>query len=499
MQLKLLLKKIKATLLNKDMVNKSLLNADITSATIDSRKVNKKSIFVACKGATEQSKNGYDFIKQALLNGAAGILVENGFNFQEKINRPVFLTKNARVAAAKMSEHLNDSPSKKIKIIGITGTNGKTSVSILLSAIINKMKKKSAVIGTLGTGHISKKLSKSNKTTPESEELSKILKNMVKKNFSHVCMEVSSHALFLHKVDGIAFQAAAFTNLSQDHFDFHINMENYREAKERLFTQILRKKGIAVLEKNNPLIEKIEKKNKIITWGTKKGSDVLLLRARRIGWKTEIIVAIMNEICNIKSNLIGDFNIKNILCAAAIAKSLGANAADIKKGIASVKSIKGRLERINKDKKTKKPLVFIDFAHTPDALKKTLEALNSSGKKILVFGCGGNRDEKKRPLMGKIASDFADYTIITSDNPRNENSKLILNDIAKGFCEKKRNFEIVENRKSAIKKSIKIAKIEDLVIIAGKGHEETQEIKNKKIYFSDKKQAALELKKWKQH
>ena len=475
MQLRELLSKIQLTCPMKD---------DIHLVTIDSRKTGPGVVYVACKGALSGSKDGHTFIPEVIANGVSALIIENPA-FLRTYSVPTFLVPDSRIAVAKLAEALYQNPSSALEIYGVTGTNGKTTVTFLTAAIAEEFQKKNAVLGTLGYGH-KDHLNYFGMTTPEAETLSSILSELKKENFTHVAMEVSSHALALHRVDGISFKAAAFTNLSVDHLDFHGNLEEYRKAKERFFLDLLPASSPAILPKNNPLTAELQERNHIVyTWGEEPDC---MIRAESVSCSTEglqFTLCIQDQKHEVRSSLLGHFNIDNMLCAAGLGKAMGAPLEVIAKGLSNASAPKGRLERVLSSS-PHSPTVLVDFAHTPDALKQTLETLLAvpHARLIVVFGCGGDRDKTKRPQMGQIVASLADVAIVTSDNPRHENPGDILKEIEKGIPPSSR-YQMIENREEAIYEAIQLANSEDIVLIAGKGHETYQEIGDEKRPFND--------------
>ncbi len=446
--------------------------------TLDSRKARPGVIFVAAKGATLESRDGHDFIEQAISQGCSGVILEilppfekGGLGGILGEGCPIWQTDNSRVAAAVLAEQAAGNPSSKLTLVGVTGTNGKTTVTHLLAGIANAAGRKAGVVGTLGVGEPGA-LKYFGYTTPEAENLSPMLADLVNEGFDYVAMEVSSHSLALHRVDGLQFKAAGFTNLSQDHLDFHGTMENYRAAKMRLFDELLPKDAVAVSS-----LREAE-------------GDVAihprLLRCARndeVGAKfsaagIEFDLTLEGQTAHIKSPLVGKFNLENMLCAAYLAHGTGISLKAIVQGLENPTMPKGRLERVGKFELP----VFIDFAHTPDALENVLGTLREicSGRLIVVFGCGGERDRAKRPLMTAAVKKFADVVIATQDNPRHEDLQQIFNDM-----QLTPDMSIIFNRREAIKTAIEQARAGDMVLIAGKGHETTQQIGDSFEPFDD--------------
>lgn len=423
--------------------------------TLDSRKAKPGVIFVASQGATPGSKDGHDFIEQAISNGCSGLIVECS-DLKIPMQIPVWLAKNSRIAAAILAEKAAGTPSRDLNLCGVTGTNGKTTVTFLLASMANAAGRKAAVLGTLGVGPLHQ-LRYFGLTTPEAEQISQYLADLKTQGYTQVAMEVSSHALATHRVDGLVFKAAGLTNLTQDHLDFHGDFESYQKAKERLFTELLPKDAVAVIP---PYA----------------GIEALDIKLSDQG--TAFKLRIQNECVDIQSPLLGRFNIDNMLCAAGLAHATGIPLAAIALGLKQAVIPKGRLQRVS----PQKPAVFIDFAHTPDALSQTLQTLREvcKGQLILVFGCGGDRDRSKRSPMTQMAARYADLVYVTLDNPRHEDPQQIISDMSP-----LPDMQVILDRQKAIEQAILAAHLEDIVLIAGKGHETTQQIGDEHRPFDD--------------
>ncbi|OGW68608.1 MAG: UDP-N-acetylmuramoyl-L-alanyl-D-glutamate--2,6-diaminopimelate ligase, partial [Nitrospirae bacterium RIFCSPHIGHO2_02_FULL_40_19] len=444
-------------------------------------------LFVAIKGL---SVDGHAFIKDVISKGAAGVVTEKAVDVQNEV--AVIEVDDSRDALALMSAAFYRDPSKKLSLIGITGTNGKTTTSYITKNILEVWGKK---VGLLGTVQyiVANKILPASHTTPESLDLQGYLREMVDNNIEYGVIEVSSHALALKRVKGCSFRVAVFTNFSQDHLDFHGTMEDYFAAKAMLF-DYLGKDDYAVLNWDDPMVRSLAEKLNChcITCGLERGA---MLRAKNITdnrqqttdnrqqWGLSFMIQTPEDEFLVRSELIGRNNIYNILMSAGAAYALGVSREAIIEGIRTVKPIEGRLEKIDAGQNF---LCIVDYAHTEDALKKLIEEarLITGGKIITVFGCGGDRDRTKRPKMGVVASDLSDFVVITSDNPRIEEPSEIIKDIIKWI--KKDNYIIEPDRAKAIEKAISIAKTGDTLLIAGKGHENYQEIKGIRYPFSDK-------------
>lgn len=460
----------------------------IEKVEYDSRNVSKNDLFVAIEG---EEFDGHDFIPEATEEGAVAVVVEKSRGFFEKLKpslKAEVVVSNTRVALSQISDRFYHFPSKRLKVIGVTGTNGKTTTTYMIKSILEEAKKKVGLIGTIAHIIDQKKIQAFH-TTPESLDLHRILYQMVSERISYVVMEVSSHSLALHRVEDVDFDIGIFTNLTRDHLDFHKTFESYREAKGILFEKLKKDDKWAILNRDDPNWEFFESKAKVpkLTYSLKKeGADVFPLefKSELSGTKLNLSTPLGEEKINL--DVLGKLNLYNALASATCCVALGIDLSTIKKGLESFRDVSGRMERIVLGQKYN---VLIDYAHTPDALEKVLEDAKeiTKGNLILVFGCGGDRDKGKRPIMGKIASDLADRVIITSDNPRTEDPEAIVQQIYQG-TEPKKKVELTVDRKKAIKHALELAKENDTVIIAGKGHEDYQILGKRKIHFSDKEE-----------
>lgn len=422
----------------------------------DSRLIDKGDTFIALKGTVE---DGHHYIEEAISRGASKIIAEYGdYSVDTEI---VLSTKKY------LEEYLsNNLPN--IKIIGVTGTNGKTTTCYLIWQMFNKLNIKCAYIGTLGF-YLDKKIKDLTNTTPGSVELFNLINEAYDYGSKYVVMEVSSQALSQERVNFIDFDYAIFTNLTQDHLDYHKTMKNYVEAKQRLF-YLLKEKGIGIINYDD-VCSNYFQINNYLTYGYSEcdyqisGNDKFKINDEEY-----------------EMNLIGKYNIYNMTAAICLFYQLGYNHQDLYKVVSSCTPPEGRMDIIYKNNK----MAIVDYAHTPDAVLNILECLKTLkyNKIITVMGCGGNRDKSKRPIMGDIATSNSDYVIFTSDNPRDEDQMSILKDITINLD--KKNYEIESNRENAIKKGIQLLEKNDILIVLGKGHEKYQIIKNKKIFFDDK-------------
>lgn len=455
----------------------------LSGVTSDSREVRPGYLFVATKGATENSFDGHDYIDEAIIKGASAIVLQRRYECkiaEQKI--PYFIVNNSAQALGFFAEGFYGWPSKKITVIGITGTNGKTSTSFLLYSILKKAGKKVKIMGTLGIGE-PENLLHSTHTTMPSVLISKNLYEFSQEKTDVVIMEVSSHALSLFRVDAIQFAIAGITNITQDHLDFHKDMESYKNAKKRFFTEVCDEHAIKILPKN--IFSHLEGVKNITFIGDSTSRCEIVGSIDFFETTTKFNLRILQECVSIILPLAGNFQAHNAMLAACIANLLLVTTADIKNGLAQAFPVSGRMQLVKEAYKKKNIFVMIDYAHTPDALLNLFQSAKKLAKKniIIVFGCGGDRDSTKRKIMGEIADNYADEIIITDDNPRNENSQKIRDNIAEGILKVK--FTQIPDRFLAIKQAVEHAKKDDIVLVAGKGHENYQIYGEEKKYFND--------------
>lgn len=454
-------------------------NLQITSIACDSRNVRTGCLFVAISGF---SADGNRFISDAMKQGAAAVVTAH----RPQNDVPYILVENDRRALALLSCSFYHHPARAMTMIGITGTNGKTSVSWLLKQVLEKCA--GAKVGLIGTVNnmIGEEALSTERTTPESLELQQLLSRMRSRGCTHVVMEVSSHAIAMHRVTGIRFDVAVFTNLSEDHLDFHRSMEEYCAVKARLFRQCEK----AVLNRDDPWFSRIRKgiTCPILLTAVKEPGDLraeaVTLRADGVSY-TAVTAA---ERVPVTVPIPGSFTVYNSLTVLAVAMQLGMPLRGAAAALASVKGIPGRVEVIPTPGKPY--TVLRDYAHTPDGLEKVLLSIREfcRGRLILVFGCGGNRDRAKRPVMGRIGVQLADFSVITSDNPRDEDPMEIIRDILSGVPEDMDNYKVIENRPKAIRYALDIGKKHDIILLAGKGHETFQEIRGVKYPLDERKE-----------
>lgn len=447
---------------------------EIFDITYNSKEVTKGSLFVCIRG---ENSDGHDFAKDAEKNGAAAILCEK----QVQVNIPQIVVSSTRKALSKVFSCFYDNPQNKLKIIGLTGTNGKTTTSFLIKSILEESGKKVGLIGTQGA-FIGKQFFQTGLTTPDPQFLFKLLKQMVDFGVEYVVMEVSAHALSLDKTEGIVFEVGVLTNLTQDHLDFFKTMENYKHAKLKLFERNKIKSAVLNFddEFGRELGESIDVP--FLSYSLNNPSDVFAAKIGNKNGKNKFIVNILDNVFDVESNLIGEFNIYNSLAATSVAAMLGCSPKQIKSGLEKLSGVEGRLNRFNLSNGV---VAFIDFAHTPDGIEKALNAIRELKFKqiITVFGCSGNRDKDKRHKMGQIAEKLSDYVVLTTDNPRFENPELILDDIEIGM-EKTAHTRFV-SREQAIEFALTLAKKGDCVAILGKGAETYQDINAVHVPYND--------------
>ena len=463
-------------------LDKKYHNTFFSGIAFNSSQIKKDYIFFAIKG---NKFDGNDYIQNAIKQGAKIIISEKNIKFKHK-NIIYLKSKNPRKLLAEISYKFIKKRVKKL--IAITGTNGKSSVADFYYQILNLSKKRSASIGTIGVQSKNKKKEIQN-TTLNSIDLSKIINDLSSKKIDYIILEASSHGLKQNRLDGLLFDVGIFTNLSQDHMDYHKNFKDYLNSKLYLFKNLVKKKGHIISDSTIPQINEIKKisnkkkLNLLTVFG--KNSDLELVTHIYQDEHQILEIKYKSQVFKIKLSLIGKIQIKNILMAILAATKSNLDIRDIVKIISKIKPVEGRLEKIGKLKDTSK--VLLDYAHTPDALKTVLKNIKEQfplRNISLVFGCGGDRDKDKRLKMGKIASKYAHKIYLTDDNPRNENPQKIRNEIKKGI--KNKNFKEVPERKKAIFDCINNLCSSDVAIIAGKGHEKTQEYNGKKRFFSDR-------------
>jgi UDP-N-acetylmuramoyl-L-alanyl-D-glutamate--2,6-diaminopimelate ligase len=451
----------------------------IRSITADSRQVEESSLFVAIRGI---ASDGHRFIEEAVKRGAAAVVVQDPV---PGVGIPVIRHRDTRQVLAWLVRRFYDNPDGELIMLGITGTNGKTTIAFLLESIMNACGLSCGLIGTIlvrWPGHSMTALH----TTPDSAELFQLLRTMADDGVQAVSMEVSSHALELKRVEGINYKMAIFTNLTQDHLDFHHNMDSYARAKSRLFSQ-LAPEGAAVLYADDPYTRVMSEgcTGRLVKFGEFAADlDYRIERGEITPEGTHFHLVKSSRKIPVFTPLLGNFNVLNVSAAVILALEMGLDYSKIQEAVSRMDRVPGRMEGFKSKRGFR---VVVDYAHTPDALLNALKTarLFTHNRLIAVFGCGGDRDRGKRPLMGKIAAEISDRVIVTSDNPRTENPQKIIADILEGIPASS-EMQVIEDRESAIRKAIMEASAGDTVLIAGKGHEDYQILGHTKIHFDDR-------------
>jgi UDP-N-acetylmuramoyl-L-alanyl-D-glutamate--2,6-diaminopimelate ligase len=476
---------------------------DVTSLCYNSRQCSSDSLFVAVTGL---KADGHDYIADAVRRGAKVVVCEREVQTAPEITQ--VRVKNGRRTLGLLAKKFYADPSAELVAVGVVGTNGKTTITYILESIFSAAGFHCGVLGTVNYRYADRTMAAPN-TTPESLDLQRILREMIVNGVTHVVAEVSSHAIDLRRIDDCHFDLGIFTNLTQDHLDYHKTMENYYQAKKRFFSEVLpgRKKNhrhSMVVNVDDPwgkrLVRETGAANRPLTFGIEEDADI---RASSFdlslnGIKAQIAAG--PDSFEINSSLIGKFNLSNILAAVSAAIALQIPNEAICRGVETMRAVPGRLEKVSGPNQ---PQVFVDYAHTDDALRRVLQSLApfKEGRILTVFGCGGDRDRGKRPLMGKVATNFSDLTILTSDNPRSENPLNIIGDIEVGINSQSvprgslealslgmtgRGYVVIPDRREAIEAAIRSARSSDIVLIAGKGHEDYQIIGTNRLHFDDR-------------
>lgn len=459
----------------------NLADIEITGITCDSRQVKPGFAFVCINGA---KSDGHDYAEKALESGAAAVIAERDLGLRNQI-----VVSDTHAAYADMCANWFGNPAKDLKLLGVTGTNGKTSVTYMMKKILEKAGYKVGLIGTI-QNMIGDEIIAAHNTTPNAYELNSLFALMKAKGCTYVIMEVSSHALDQSRVYKLNFEAAMFTNLTQDHLDYHITMENYLAAKKKLFRMC----KTAVINSDDKYSAELMKDLdcKIVTYSM---SDNSTYSAKGVNYRPASVdyeFVSDSEIGHIKVNTGGKFTVYNSLCTAVCAVEIGIPLATVAAALSELHGVKGRAEVVPTGKDF---TVIIDYAHTPDGLKNILSTFRECKKNrlIAVFGCGGDRDKTKRPIMGNIAAHFSDYAIVTSDNPRTENPSAIIEDILVGMKGAAIPVKVIENRIEAIKFAVSIAKKDDIIVLAGKGHETYQILSTGTIHLDEREVVAEAL------
>ena len=464
---------------------KGNVDLEIKGIEKNSKEVKEGYLFIAIKGF---STDGHQYVENAIENGAKCVMLQEGCDFKS-LNIPaditILMVKDTREALAICSANFYGNPSRQLKLIGVTGTKGKTTTTFMIKQILEEAGKKVGLIGTIATYINGKRIKDSDRTTPESLELQQIFKQMVDEGVEVVVMEVSSQSLKLHRVDGCQFDIVVFTNFSEDHISEkeHPDMQDYFNCKLKLFEMC--KTGIVNADDlYSAKIPRLFPDSNIVTYGIDNFANVLAKDVTITNAYVDFRVKITDRNERVKAGIPGRFSVYNSLAAICVAQKFGISSEVIKTALENVR-VPGRSELVdNKLELT----IMIDYAHSPESLQNILQATKSytRGRVISVFGCGGDRDSGKRPIMGEISGKIADYTIITSDNPRTEEPQKIVDQIEAGIKKTNGKYEVVLDRVEAIRRAIKMANKKDIIILAGKGHEPYQEINGEKYPFDER-------------
>ncbi len=454
---------------------------DVKSVVIDSRRAEQGSLFVAIKGT---QVDGHQFVRSAIEKGAVAVLYEE--ELEEKSEGITYIrVPSTETAVGPVATAFYDYPSEKLHLVGVTGTNGKTTIATLLYHLFRKLGHRCGLLSTV-CNYIDEEELPTEHTTPDAIELNYLLHRMVEAGCEYAFMECSSHAIDQQRIGGLSFEGGIFTNLTRDHIDYHLTFENYRDAKKKFFDSLSRKAfAITNADDKNGMVMVQNCKARIKTYGVKNIADykARILECHFEGMYLEI------DGREVGVQFIGKYNVSNLLAVYAAALMLGADADEVLVAMSTLKSVSGRMEAFHKDDKT----AVVDYAHTPDAIVNVVQALrevmNGRGELIVVCGCGGNRDKGKRPIMAQEAVKAADKVILTSDNPRKEDPEAILDDMEAGLtAEQKKSVLRITDRRQAIRTALALAKANDVVLIAGKGHEDYQIIGTEKHHFDDREE-----------
>lgn len=450
-------------------------DTEINEVRYDSRAVQPGDLFVAIRG---YATDGHQYIGKALEQGAAAIVCE-----EAPAGAPAVVVENARRALAEIAANRFGHPADSMVMLGVTGTNGKTTTTYLVKHMLEDAGHKVGLIGT-NQNLIGDEVVETERTTPESYELHALFARMRDAGCTHVIMEVSSHSLVLDRVHGIHFAVGAFTNLTQDHLDFHKTMEEYRKAKALLFT--ISDKGVINLDDPAAGAMLADAKCPCLTFSCEKdAADLTAKNLKLHADGVEFVAATKGDLARVKLPIPGHFSAENALTALGIVLQLGMPLADAAKSLATATGVKGRVEVVPTDTDY---TVLIDYAHSPDGVENVLRAVRgfAKGRVVALFGCGGDRDRTKRPKMGKIAADLADFCIVTSDNPRTEDPKAIIDDILEGMKGTKTPMQVIVDRPEAIHWALAHAKKDDIIVLMGKGHETYQEVNHVKHHMDER-------------
>ncbi len=460
-------------------------DAEISGVCYDSRRAEAGNVFVAVRG---YESDGHRFIPAAAAGGCTCVICEE----PPKIDIPYALTADCRKALALMSRNWFGDPCSRLKVIGVTGTNGKTTTTHLIKSVLEQLTGEK--VGLMGTNHnmIGDMILDAERTTPESYEIQALLSEMVKAGCSYAVMEVSSHALVLDRVYGMTFEVGVFTNLTRDHLDFHETMDDYAAAKAKLFTMC----RYGVVNADDEYAERMitAAECPVFTFSTQKNEADLVAKSIKLSSdNVAFCMLAIGDLQRVRLGIPGMFSVYNAMAAAAACLQLGLKLDGICEALGRCKGVMGRAEVVPTGRDF---TLLIDYAHTPDALENIIKTVKdaASGRVVTLFGCGGDRDKTKRPIMGQIAAQLSDFVIVTSDNPRTEVPGDIINDILAGMKDTKTPYTVIENRREAIGWAIANAQPNDVIILAGKGHETYQIIGKEKRHFDEREVAAEFLK-----
>lgn len=447
----------------------------ITGVCADSQKVKSGDLFLCYQG---KECDSHDFAEEAKTRGAVALICEKKLN----CDIPQIVVADGRAAVASAARAFYGFADKKLKLVGITGTNGKTTTTYMLESIFKAAGKKAGIIGTLGISYGDKFISPE-LTTPDPIYLHSVFADMVKCGVEYVFMEVSAHAIYFNKIAGLKFEVGIFTNCTQDHLDFFGNMRDYAECKKSFFKE--NRCAYSVINSDDKVgMEILSGTKNSLSFGLKNPADIFAVDIEEKINGTSFVINLFDELYDIRLNMPALHNVYNAMCASACAKILGVETAKIAEGLSKLKGVTGRLERVAKYNGAD---IFVDFAHTPDGLEKSLQALKKlcKGNLFCLFGCGGNRDKTKRPIMGRIAAKNSDFCIITSDNPRYEDPYEIISEIEAGIKPLNKKYVTVTERETATEYAINLLEKGDILLVAGKGGEYYQEIMGIKHSYND--------------
>ncbi len=457
----------------------------------DSRTLKPGELFVAIRGLVA---DGNQFVEAARKKGAAAIVSEHAA--PHGAAAPWLQVKDAREALAILSAAFLGEPARSLELVGVTGTNGKTTTTYLIDAALRAAAKRVGLIGTIQY-RVADRLSESSRTTPESSDLQELFREMVDARCSHAVLEVSSHSLALRRVHGCAFKIAVFTNLTRDHLDFHGDMDGYFAAKRLLFASLLREDGVAVINADDGRAAELAaaSRGRVVSYGIEKPADISARDVQLTISGSRLVARTPAGDLPIDSALLGRFNVQNLLAALAAALALGIDPETAVRGLQSMRGVPGRMERVETGQDF---AIIVDYAHTDDALRNLLETVRdlAPSRIITVFGCGGDRDRTKRPLMGAVAARLSDVIVITSDNPRSEPPESIVEEILRGVNGGRRaERHVIVDRRDAIARAVELARPGDAVVLAGKGHEAYQVLRDRTVPFDDRQVAREALQK----